>query len=89
MGTLRLLRALLFGRRLGREEIERTRCYVVLECPIGADLATVRRAYHRLVRRVHPDVQSSDPDRQRRASELTARLTRAYETLGRALGGPS
>jgi hypothetical protein len=33
-------------------------------------------------------VQSSDPDRQRRASELTARLTRAYETLGRALGGP-
>ncbi|MEK6607068.1 MAG: hypothetical protein AABZ30_05340 [Myxococcota bacterium] len=41
------------------------------------------------MRRVHPDVQSSDPDRQRRASELTARLTRAYETLEAASAGPT
>ena len=81
----RVVAALALGRRSSPEEGEVARCYVVLDCPIGADLQTVRRAYHRLVRRVHPDLQSGDLARQRGATELTTRLTRAYETLEKAL----
>lgn len=51
--------------------------YDVLEIPPSADPATVRRAYQRLARRHHPELQPDDPE----AAERFARIHRAYRQL--------
>lgn len=55
--------------------------YANLEVPYGADLQAVRRARKRLMRKYHPDLHGSDPERQRVATELVKGLNRAYERL--------
>ena len=59
--------------------------YANLEVPYGSDLATVRRAWKRLVRKYHPDIHSGDPEKRRIANELTQGLNRAYEKLAEHL----
>ena len=59
--------------------------YANLEVPYGADLRVVRRARKRLMRRYHPDLHGSDPERQRVATDLVKGLNRAYEQLRRHL----
>ena len=61
--------------------------YVQLECPVGADLITLRKHYRRLMRKYHPDMHSGNPEKQRIATDLSQRLTMAYNELRRALGG--
>lgn len=60
---------------------ELARYYSNLEVPYGADLATVRDAWRRLVRRYHPDLHGADPERQRVATELVQGLNHAFEQL--------
>ena len=55
--------------------------YANLEVPYGSDLATVRRAWKRLVRKYHPDIYSHDSEKRRIANELMQGLNRAYEKL--------
>lgn len=55
--------------------------YANLEVDYGADLATVKKSYRRLVRRYHPDKHSDDPERERLATQLTQELTHAYEVV--------
>lgn len=59
--------------------------YAQLECPYGADLTAVRKAYRKMMRKYHPDMHSGNPDKQRVATELTQRLTMAYNELRRHL----
>lgn len=51
--------------------------YEVLEVPPDADAVTVRRAYQRLARRLHPDLRPGDEEAERRYEEVA----RAYRIL--------
>lgn len=59
--------------------------YANLEIPYGSDLATVRRAWKRLLKLYHPDLHGDDPERRRTATELTAALNTAFRELESAL----
>lgn len=66
---------------------DRRRWYKTLELQPGADLKTVRRAYRKAMLQYHPDKFANDPDKQKAATEVTRRLTEAYNGLTRYLGG--
>src|SRR5439155_20488207 len=51
--------------------------YVILGLPRGATLADVKRAYKRLARKYHPDVNPGD----RTAAAQFRQILEAYETL--------
>ncbi len=55
--------------------------YRTLELDHGASLQDVRRAYRRLVRLYHPDRFANDPEKLRAATEVSRRLTEAYNGL--------
>jgi hypothetical protein len=57
------------------------RYYANLEVEMGADKATVKRSYRRLMRKFHPDRHSGDPERERLATEISQELTRAYDMV--------
>jgi DnaJ-domain-containing protein 1 len=59
--------------------------YAQLECPYGSDLTTVRKHYRALMRKYHPDMHSGNPDKLRLATDLSQRLTGAYNELRRLL----
>ena len=63
--------------------------YAQLECPYGADLNAVRKAYRAMMRKYHPDMHSNSPDKQHVATELSQRLTTAYNELKRLLSDAS
>ena len=66
---------------------DRRRWYKTLELEPGADLKTVRRSYRKLLLQYHPDKFANDPAKQKVATEVTRRLTEAYNGLTRYLGG--
>jgi DnaJ-domain-containing protein 1 len=61
------------------------KAYAALEVPAGSDFETVRKSYRRLMRKYHPDLHASTPDKSRAATDLTQRLTQAYKTLEKHL----
>jgi DnaJ-domain-containing protein 1 len=61
------------------------RAYAALEVPAGSDLEIVKRAYRRLMRKYHPDLNAGSSEKQRAATDLSQRLTEAYKTLERHL----
>jgi DnaJ-domain-containing protein 1 len=61
--------------------------YANLEIPYGADLATARRAWKRLMKKYHPDLHAQDPERRRLANQVTAELTRACQGIEAATSG--
>lgn len=65
---------------------DRRRWYRTLELEPGADLQQVRRAYRRLMKQYHPDRFANDPDKLKVATEVTRKLTEAYNGLMRYLG---
>ena len=66
---------------------DRRRWYKALDVEQGADLATVRKAYRKLLLQYHPDRFANDPDKQKAATEVTRKLTEAYNGLRRYLRG--
>ena len=62
--------------------------YANLDLPYGADLAAVKAAWKRLMKKYHPDRHAQDPAKRQVANELCAELTRAYRELERALSVP-
>ncbi|MBX7078827.1 MAG: J domain-containing protein [Nannocystaceae bacterium] len=66
---------------------ERRRWYRTLELEPGADLKEVRRAYRRLMKQYHPDRFANDPEKLKVATEVTRKLTEAYNGLSAHLGG--
>ena len=60
---------------------ELTRYYSNLELPYGAGVGAVREARRRLLKRYHPDLHSSDPEKRRTATQLSQGLNRAHDEL--------
>ncbi|MBN1945889.1 MAG: J domain-containing protein [Bradymonadales bacterium] len=60
--------------------------YARLELPYGSDRESVRKAYRRLMRRYHPDRHTGDPRREQIATEISQKLTDAYDLLCEYLG---
>ncbi len=58
--------------------------YRNLELEPGADFATVKQAYRRLMRTYHPDRYAHDPDRQRIATEISAKLNASFNRIREA-----
>lgn len=61
------------------------RCYAELGVPYGADFQQVRRAWRRLMRQHHPDLQGEDAERRRIGTEHVKRFNNAFEEIGRQL----
>ena len=59
--------------------------YANLEIPYGSDLETARRAWKSLMKKYHPDLHASDPQKRDLANGLTAELTKAYQEIEREL----
>ncbi len=59
--------------------------YANLEVPYGSDLKTVKQAWRMLMKRYHPDLHSRDPKKKEIATELTQKLTEAYQGLEKRL----
>jgi DnaJ-domain-containing protein 1 len=60
--------------------------YANLELPFGASLEEVKHAYRRLMRQYHPDKHEDDAARRQVATQLSQKLTVAYNELSRLLG---
>ena len=65
------------------------RWYANLEIPYGSDMTVVNRARKRLLSRYHPDRHAGDPEREKRAAELTLAIQHAYEQLAERLEAKS
>ncbi len=52
-----------------------------LEVPVGADFDTIRKSYRRLMAKYHPDKYASDPEKYAAATEVTRKITGAYNGL--------
>ncbi len=55
--------------------------YATLGLPFGASFAEVKAAYKRLLKEHHPDKHGSSPERQKNATETSARINDAYRII--------
>ena len=69
------------GRGGPSQDPELARYYANLELPYGADIAAVREARRRLLKRYHPDLHSVDPEKKQTATQLAQGLNRAHDEL--------
>jgi len=67
--------------RPGSEAAQVAEWYKTLDLPVGADLAEVKSAYRKLMRKYHPDLHAGNPQKQKAATELSMRVTSAYNAL--------
>lgn len=67
--------------RPGSRDAQVAEWYRVLDLPVGADMAQIKSAYRQLMRKYHPDVHASSPQKQKAATELSMRVTTAYNGL--------
>lgn len=59
--------------------------YKVLDLQIGASQDEVKASYRKLMRKYHPDRHVGAPQKQKAATELTMRVTQAYNEIMRHL----
>ncbi len=64
-----------------RRDDKIARYYKALDLPYGADFEQVKAAYRKLIRKYHPDLHGSTPQKQKAANELTVQVTQAYNEL--------
>lgn len=55
--------------------------YRVLDLPYGAGFDEVKKSYRQLMRKYHPDRHAGNPKKQKAATELSMRVTQAYNAL--------
>jgi DnaJ-domain-containing protein 1 len=55
--------------------------YANLEIPVGSDRETIKTAWKTQMKKYHPDLHGSDPNKKQIAEELTRQLNQAYRTL--------
>lgn len=67
------------GRAPGQREVEGW--YRTLEVPVDADFDTIRKSYRRLIAKYHPDRFADEPAKYQAATEVTRKLTIAYNGL--------
>jgi DnaJ-domain-containing protein 1 len=67
--------------RPGSSEAQLAEHYRTLDLPMGADLAQVKTAYRKMMRKYHPDMHAGSPQKQKAATELSMKVTGAYNAL--------
>lgn len=67
--------------RPGSTEAQLADWYRVLDLQVGADLAQIKSAYRQMMRKYHPDMHAGNPQKQKAATELSMRVTTAYNGL--------
>ena len=55
--------------------------YRVLDLSVGADMGQIKSAYRQAMRKYHPDMHAGNPQKQKAATELSMRVTAAYNGL--------
>jgi curved DNA-binding protein CbpA len=55
--------------------------YRVLDLQVGADMVQIKSSYRQLMRKYHPDMHAGNPQKQKAATELSMRVTTAYNGL--------
>ena len=53
----------------------------MLDLTAGADLSQIKTAYRQMMRKYHPDMHAGNPQKQKAATELSMRVTAAYNGL--------
>jgi DnaJ-domain-containing protein 1 len=71
----------------GRQDQKIAEYYKVLDLPDGADFPQVKTAYRKLMRKYHPDRHHGNPKKLKAATELSVRVTQAYNALEEHLKG--
>lgn len=72
--------------RSSSADVQVAEWYRVLDLSPGADLAAIKSAYRKMMRKYHPDLHTADPRKQKAATELSMRVTNAYNGLRQHLG---
>ena len=67
--------------RPGTPDAQVAEWYRVLDLSAGADLAQIKSSYRQLMRKYHPDMHAGNPQKQKAATELSMRVTAAYNGL--------
>ncbi len=67
--------------RPGSTEAHLAEWYRVLDLQPGADMAQIKSSYRQLMRKYHPDMHAGNPQKQKAATELSMRVTTAYNGL--------
>jgi hypothetical protein len=67
--------------RPGSSEAKAAEWYRILDLQPGADAAQIKTSYRQLMRKYHPDMHAGNPSKQKAATELSMRVTTAYNSL--------
>jgi curved DNA-binding protein CbpA len=67
--------------RPGSADAQLSEWYRQLDLQPGAELAQIKTSYRQLMRKYHPDMHAGNPQRQKAATELSMRVTAAYNGL--------
>jgi DnaJ-domain-containing protein 1 len=67
--------------RPGSTEAQVLEWYRVLDLQVGADMSQIKTSYRQLMRKYHPDMHAGSPQKQKAATELSMRVTTAYNGL--------
>ncbi|HEY0985772.1 MAG TPA: J domain-containing protein [Kofleriaceae bacterium] len=67
--------------RPGSTEAQLFEWYRTLDLQVGADMAQIKTSYRQLMRKYHPDMHAGSPQKQKAATELSMRVTTAYNGL--------
>lgn len=67
--------------RPGSTEAQLLEWYRVLDLELGADMVQIKTSYRQLMRKYHPDMHAGNPQKQKAATELSMRVTTAYNGL--------
>ena len=67
--------------RPGSTEAQVAEWYRVLDLSVGAEMSQIKSSYRQLMRKYHPDIHAGNPGKQKAATELSMRVTAAYNGL--------
>ncbi|CAN5650816.1 hypothetical protein BH11MYX1_BH11MYX1_49390 [soil metagenome] len=67
--------------RPGSSEAQLAEWYRVLDVQPGAEHSAIKSSYRQLMRKYHPDMHAGNPGKQKAATELSMRVTGAYNGL--------
>jgi DnaJ-domain-containing protein 1 len=67
--------------RPGSADAQIAEWYRVLDLSVGAEMPQIKTSYRQLMRKYHPDMHAGNPQKQKAATELSMRVTAAYNGL--------
>ncbi len=67
--------------RPGSADAQLAEWYRQLDLSPGAEMSQIKTSYRQLMRKYHPDMHAGNPQRQKAATELSMRVTAAYNGL--------